>query len=176
MYIGNISFGQNWVCFSELCILMNALGNVDFSSCQCIRSTGQSCSTRARAHTNHDICACTRVAAGTNVYLFIEHSPLGELRPWGTVCPLGVVLSTNILEFSLPGEHCPLPGRQTQTQKYSLCQATAGGNNNRFVGSEHKNDYGSGDHFTFCWLIKEKKLKHDNTLFRWVDKDFTHCE
>lgn len=34
-----------------------------------------------------------------------EHSPLGELGPGGAVCPLGADISTNILEFSLPGEH-----------------------------------------------------------------------
>lgn len=48
-----------------------------------------------------------------------EYSPLGELGPWGTGCPLGVDTSANILEFS-PGEHWPLPGRQRETRQSSL--------------------------------------------------------
>lgn len=65
-------------------------------------------------------CVCMPqlfLADCSNVYLLIEHSPLGELGPWGTVCPLGVDISANILEFSLPGEHWPLPGRQRDTQQ-----------------------------------------------------------
>lgn len=60
------------------------------------------------------------LALHISMFLFIEHSPSGEFAPRGTVCPLGVDISAKILEFSLPGEHWPLPWRQTETPHSSL--------------------------------------------------------
>lgn len=47
----------------------------------------------------------------TSLCVPLHNSPLGELGPRGTVCPLAADTSANILEFSSSGEHCPLPGR-----------------------------------------------------------------
>lgn len=62
-----------------------------------------------------------------SLFVPLHNSPLGELGPWGPVCPLAAETSANILEFSSPGEHWPLPGRRTETRQssmYLICSTT----------------------------------------------------
>lgn len=88
----------------------------------------------------------------------LHNSPLGQLGPWGSVCPLAADSSANILEFSSPGEHWPLPGRQTETGQSSFY----------FIYSTH-----------WWWTFKRNALTHSgsHTDNGWTDEfEYRHVD
>lgn len=101
---------------SQICVLL--------TFCHCICWVSRSSHKNVRHYCRHYFCHMLRpyrpFSVDFTLCVPLHNSPLGELGPWRTVCPLVPDTSAKILEFSSPGEHWPLPGGRTETRQSSL--------------------------------------------------------